>query len=242
MANRTVSESRFAITSGTQKSMSFNGSSDYATFPITPATTGFCFGLWLRMDTLVHAMRILDYQDGGPAKGFTLMYDTNSPKKMSFKINDGSERGAISTPFRLGEWVHIVGTYKAESDSDFQIYLNTVVGTKAGALTTMLVPAQTVTIMRRSNGATNFTDGQIKNLTFQNTTTPWTAAQIAALYYRNEIPSGAKQWSMNDVATDQNGENALTLTGTSYSTDVPGHMTPRSVAGARTVAGTRTSV
>jgi hypothetical protein len=82
----------------------------------------------------------------------------------------------------------------------------------------------------------------MKNITFQNTTTPWTTTQINDLYYRNIIPSGAQQWNMNNTLNDTTGANPLTATGTSYSTDVPSQFITRSVAGTRQVAGTRTVV
>jgi len=61
----------------------------------------------------------------------------------------------------------------------------------------------------------------IKNFTFQNTSTAWTQAQINQLYYSNTLPSGSLQWSMNNTNLDINGANGITLTGTSYVTNVP---------------------
>lgn len=224
---RSAVQNKFLISTSQQKSLSFNSTSSYATVPIVPSTSGFNFSVWLRIKSLANAMRIFDFQDGGPAKGFTLVYETAVPNKISLKINDGSDKTATSPIFQVGRWFNLVGTYKAASNSDFQLYLNTVVGTRSGTLGTMLAPAQTLTLARRATGSSNFSGVDIKNFTFQNTTTPWTQQQITDLYWRNMIPSGATQWSMNNVATDQDGGNALTLTGTSYSTDVPGHMTPR---------------
>jgi len=58
-------------------------------------------------------------------------------------------------------------------------------------------------------------------LVIQNTATPWTADQVADLYYKNIVPTGATFWSLNNTNLDANGGNALTLQNTSYSTDNP---------------------
>lgn len=227
MRTRTAVADRFLLPSATQKSLSFNGTTDFGTVPIVPSASGFNLGFWLKDRNSSANGTYLDWRTAGTINGIWVR--RNSVNKL-FQVlgydNNSILISDVPTPPKFFDWNHWVLTYVANS---FKIYLNNVLISTDTSCTIGEAVEQLLTIGRVSSSSTTFGKFLMKNLTLHNTATPWTVAQINDLYYRNIIPSGATQWSMNDVATDQNGTNALTLTGTSYSTDVPPHMRVRTL-------------
>lgn len=231
MATRSISSSRFLISRDTQKSLSFNGSSDYAAAPITPDSSGLNIGFWIFIKegwTTGVFDRIFDYLSGGNTGTRCLLNGTR--RSIDFDCGNGTllscqiPTGAIP----VGQWVHVIFS---NISGQSVAYVNNILS-KSTVATYSAPAGQSFTIARISASAASYGNILLKNFTYYNGSA-WTSNQRSDLYYKNIIPSGAIQWSMNDVATDQNGANALTLTGTSYSTNVPNHMIARSAATSR---------
>lgn len=218
---RTAVTNRLVLPTTSQKTILFNGSSDYATVPITPATTGFSFGVWIKSITLGTNTYIVSYTNASNG-GFHL-YQIASTNRLFFQIFNvttnevNASSGNGTNP--VGKWQHLTFTF---APNNFEMYLNAVkVVTDTSCQMTAPSVSQSLTLGRRSYSSSQFSNVLLKDFTFQNTTTPWTQAQIDNLYWRNIIPDGAYHWSLNNTLLDQNGGNALTATGTSFVDDAP---------------------
>lgn len=220
MTARSTATNRFAIPATTQSSLFTDGSNDSALIPITPSTSGFALGFWLYKNPQAGAEAYVGWNSSGRSTGFAICHDGSSGINFIFVIGNGSSNygNTVSNSRYLDrKWFHVVAQWIPGTNNK-QLYINGVLHSQA-TVASMTASADTLYIGRNNSG--EYARGRVTNFTFQNTTTLWTQAQIDALYWRNEIPSGALQWSMNDVATDQNGANALTLTGTAYNTNAP---------------------
>lgn len=231
MANRTVSTSRFLIDPSTH-SLDFNGTNSYATVPVTPdVTNGFCFAFWIQRKFLVAQEQIISF--GTPFSNlFCLRGDVaGTTGRMTFLgFNTSAAVFDVKSPYSgANKWIHVVCTFVPNSA---KMYFNTVAQTTDTSCTLNVV-SSTLTLGTRPDLFNGFFSGRMRNFTFQNTATPWTQTEVDDLYYRNKIPTGALQWSLNNTHLDQNGENGLTLSNTSYSTVNPAHMKARSSATGR---------
>lgn len=216
-ARTAITTRRMGVDVSGQKSLSIQGV-DYATFPITPdLTTGFNFALWYRPNQAGNE-GIVNWESAADRNGFNLR--KNSTGTIGLVGSNGSATVFVLTStqvLNLRSWYHIAVTYN--SSKQVRVYLNgTQILSGSGTITTN---ATALTIGRRSYQNTFHARALFKDFTFQNTGTAWTAAQVSDLYYRHVIPSGSIRYRMNDNVTDQNGANALTLTGTTYETDSP---------------------
>ena len=155
---------------------------------------------------------------GGPANGLYIKLILAADNLLWFSTYDIKEKGVYSRPLITGKWYHITCTFK---NGEVKIYVNAVLHNTNILGGNMTPSSQLITLGKRATSSSSYTNMLIDEFTFHNTDTPWTQAQINDVCFRNIIPSGAVQYGMNDVATDQNGANGLTLSGTSYSTDVP---------------------
>lgn len=225
---RPVASSRISIPAGTVKSLAFDGAASYATVPVTPSTSGFCMGVWVRAKKISATQVIADWQTAFDTNGFHFRVDV--ARSIICVLCNGASPDAIinrgANTLTQNEWWFCVVTYLPNSG---KVYIN---GTLAGTDTSISMTAatgQSVTLGRNSYASSMFLQGNLKNFTFQNTTTPWTVDQINALMYDNVIPAGAQQWAFNGNANDQTGANAATLSGTSYVDDAPART--RSAAG-----------
>lgn len=217
-----IRSDRFLIPTGTQKSMSFSSPS-YAIVPLVPSTSGFSLSFWMFKKTISGSATGYVYYSNAGNGGFSLTHLSSGTNRIRFQIYNGSTIDAAidSNSFPVGKWTFVTATF-APNNAKLYIDSSSVGTTDASCQMTDPDVAQNMTLAGYSyNHSIQMSNIAIKNFTFQNTATPWTQQQIKDLYYRNIIPSGAVQWSMNNVATDQNGANALTLSNTSYSTDVP---------------------
>lgn len=228
---RSATNSRFYVPSSAQKSLETNGSPAYATVPVTPATTGWCLGVWLNSLTLGANLneKVIAYTNNGNG-GFHL-YQLKNTGRYFFQLFNVTTNDVNASPGNNttipGIFQFLVLTYAPNS---FKMYLNNVlVATDTSCQMTAPNVSQVLTLGKASYGLSLFSQVQFKNFTFQNTPTPWTTDQISDLYYKNKIPTGALQWAMNNVATDQNGENALTLNSATYQNNVPPHLQARPV-------------
>jgi len=212
MALRTSVSNRQVIRDFGQ-ALSFNGTSDFCTIPIVPSTTAFSVCLWINPTRLTDLSRILDFQDGGPTNGFTLL--CNATNRLEATINNaGSEQARIvSPPLVISRWYHIVLTYQVNS---YIMYFNGV--NFASDLTvTMTTAATTLSLGKRATGASNYYQGAIDNLLFFNGVV-LTPTQITNLYFRGAIPSGVSgHYTLNGNGNDSSGNgNNLTVTGGTY--------------------------
>lgn len=215
---RTTVANRFHLPALTQKSLYFNGSA-LATMPFAPDhSNGFSFSLWWRPDTVNQDHGIVNWESTFDRNGFNFRQNSGGALAL-IGSNAGGTVFILTTSILLqpGKWHFLTVTYN--SSKQVKVYLNaSQVLSGSGTITSNANP---LTLGSRAFGVSMTAKGNMKNFTFQNVSTSWDTTQITNLYYRNIIPSGAKQWSVNDVATDQNGENGLTLTSTSYSTTSP---------------------
>lgn len=194
--------------------LAFNGSSDFLTLPVLPSTTGFNLAFWAIKRNFVNNARIVDFQDSGPEDGFTILEITGG--KTEFASRNGAVvTGAIDSNRNInGELCHYVLTFDG---TVAKMYENGVlVGTDSSS--TMSAPSLTALyIGRRSASSANFWNGKLGELVFQNSTTPWTQAQVSDLYYNGIIPSGSSYWLFADDVLDGSGNgNHGTLTGGTY--------------------------
>lgn len=202
------------------KSISLNGSTDRFTLPFTPSVTAFGFGFWLRPTTLTSAARLIDYSDGGPSGGFTIQVNSAQPQsRLEYVIyNAGTQQANLLGQIKLGQWVHIGATY---SSNNAKFYINGVnVATDTSC--TMTAPTQTLSICRRSNGSSNFFGAEIDDFMFVNGR-QISDTEMSDHYLMGVVPTDTTcRLNFNDNVTDQTGNgNNATLTGTSYSTNVP---------------------
>lgn len=198
------------------KSLSLNGSTDFATIPITPDTNGFSAGIWVKPQRNNSFKRILSYVTASGTDGFEL--NKTSTETVQFVVNESTSVNInLTYPIKSGDWTFVAITF---APNNAKLYVNGILvkTDSAGLMTSVTGNFQLG--KQLSTGSTCFA-GKLSEFTFQNTSTPWTQQQINDLYYRNIIPSGAVQYKFDNTVTDQNGANGLTLTGTSYSTDVP---------------------
>lgn len=226
MTTRSAITNRFLIQNISKSLNSIATSfSEYATVPFTLDPNGFNFSFWIKDLGAANNSRILSWWNGSNS-GYELT--KNADAFSSNMYNGGSNLiniGSIAlTKYNVGKYYFVTVTFKPD---EYKLFINAVQKGSTDVSCQMGTTVNSLTLFSRSDTLTSGFKGVMSHFTFQNTTTPWTQQQIDDLYWRNKIPSGALQWGMNDVATDQNGENALTLTGTSYSTDVPLYMKPR---------------
>lgn len=220
---RNTMSNKFLIKPTSNQSLYFNGSNAFATVPVNPSTTGFNIGIWAQLNTIGSNGGFIQ-QNNGTTAGFKIMYESG---KLQVILYDSSATATITanvnTP-NLGFWSHIAVTF---APNDLKVYVNNVlIGNDTSC--SMAVPTgKTLTLSRNNDVGSGYINSKMCNFILHNTTTPWTQSEINDLYWRNIIPSGALHWSMNNTNLDQNGQNGLTLTGTTYSSDVPPHMSPR---------------
>ena len=218
-STRLAATNRFLLAGSAQKSLTLNGSSDLATIPITPDITGFSAGFWMNSSRLTtNNKSMLNYQTAAAQDGFTIRNATPNTFQVLVYNNSTLEANITSNFFTKG-WHYITLTFKVNEAS---LYVDGVLQASKDTSCAMTAPtAQTLTLGRLSFNNSGHIGADYYRLTFQNSTTPWTLAQIVDLFYRNVIPTGASQYTLNNVATDTNGLNALTLTGTTYTSNAP---------------------
>lgn len=194
--------------------LAFNGSSDYLTFPIVPAVTGFNLAFWAIKRNFTNNARIFDCQDAGPEDGFTVVEVTNGTNQFVTR-NGASATGSLTSVRNVNaDLVHYVYTHDGTTS---KLYENGVlIATDTSSV--MSATSQTVlTIAKRATGSTNYWNGKIGEVVLHNTATPWTQEQITALYTNGIIPSGASYWLFNGDVLDGSGNgNHGTLTGGTY--------------------------
>lgn len=220
------------------KSALFNGTSSGVQLTGYTMPAAFSISLWINTTKYAVSDRIVDWSDSGPSSGFNLLYGTN--EQLAFTIYNGAVAEAVvvtTAPIRKGTWNHIVVTFTTNSA---KIYKNGVLqNTDTGC--TMAIPTQTVTIGKRSAGASNFFGGNLAEFILHERVL--TQSEINELYYAGTVPSTPEfVISFNDTLSDSSeNQNALTLVGSlSYTTNTPTRT--RTPATSRTTATNRVAV
>lgn len=222
-------------------SLSLNGTSDSATLPFTPSTSGFSVAFFVQRQQLVGlGERIISWVDNGVHNGFDIVNndDPGTTDQIAFALfNATTTQAYIYSEHLTGEWVHITCTYSANSA---KIYTNAVLSSTDTSCV-MTASSSTLTIGKRAYAGISFFKGFIDEFVFKNGT-PFTQTEINDLYYHGIIPTGANCYiDFNQRVTDLTGNgNSATLSGTSYSTNVPS--VARSSAGVRTSTNARSAV
>lgn len=192
--------------------LAFDGVDDFLTLPIVPAVTGFNLAFWAIERNFTDNARIIDWQDSGPANGFTVVETT--AKNVQFRCsNAGVTNGNIADiGYVNGKLRHYVVTHDGTTA---KLYCDSVlIGTDNSSVFT--AAAATFSVGRRAGGGNSW-NGKLGEIVFQNTVTPWTQAQITDLYYNGNITSGASYWLFNGDVLDGSGNgNHGTLTGGTY--------------------------
>ena len=215
LTTRSSISNRFTLPQSSLKSLSFNGSSDYAVIPIAPSVTGFSFGIWINTSVLSGNRRIMSCCTATNTDGFDLNIATSNGAISFSMFNNTTNVFGSSTKLPEGRWIFITVTYKP---NEGKFYLNAVQNGTTDTNCTMSTPG-TFQLGKNLGFTSTCFKGRMSRFTFQNTETPWTQTQINKLFYQNVIPDGAVQWDLDNSNLDQNDENDLTLNGTSYVED-----------------------
>lgn len=211
---------------GATNTISFNGSTDYATLPITPTGAGWSFAFWLFVPTFNSSFgRVASYADGS-SNGIRILLNTNASRFVTCDSGNGS---FLSANTKIGgiipaEWMHIVYTYNGTTGDQ---YLNGILQTSTPQNFTAPT-GQTFTLGRNSSASSSFGRFLMKDFIYKPGT-PFTQAEITSLYANGTVPSGVTcNISFDGTANDSSGNgNNATLNGTSYVTSKPSFATTR---------------
>jgi hypothetical protein len=163
--------------------------------------------------------------------GFRLVENGNN--NLFFAVyNNTTALSSSTTPagsFQHGSWVHVVATFSSTPGVGIAIYINGVLSASNIATGTMSVATgKLLSFMVKSYSASGYVKGSLANIVFQNTSTPWTAAQILSLWQYGVVPAGATFiYALNQtsgtVATDSSGNsnNGTVANGIWSSTNFP---------------------
>lgn len=205
------------------KAIAFNGSSQYVTLDnFVPATASFSLAFWLKPNAIAANNRLVDWQDSGPANGFTITTAVvaGSPNNIQFAVKNVSTTVAAinSGTVLTGRWSFVTATYEVNS---VKFYINGAQVGSTDTSATMTAASATLTIGRRAGSSANYTACMMDEFMFWNSKV-LTAAEIAALYYSYAVPSGLSVYlKFDDDVTDSSGNgNNGTAQGTpTYSAD-----------------------
>jgi hypothetical protein len=227
--------SRFIRVAGTVYSLALNGSTDYATLPLTPSTGGFSLAMWIKvLPNTSDGAFLAGWNTGTTADGFQFKISMVA-KDYVMAIYNGTNAQTVfisgNGTLLYNTWQHLAMTF--DGAGNVTLYFNgQIVGSASGeVMSTTTNPFN----IGNSGNASHPIAAHISNVTFQNTSTAWTQQQIVSLYRQNVIPSGAKEYTFNQTANDQTGANPATYTGTSYVADCP-YFGARKVATGRKTA------
>lgn len=221
---RTAATNRVAV-QDMKSSLSFNGTSSYITPAIAPNITGFNFGMWVKINATATWQELVSCAGSAENKGFLLKRQPNGGIYVLIPHSGGGIRYidfASGASGKEGKWMHLVFTHVQGSQ---KAYVN---GTLVDSDTaTMIDQAGQAMYFGRSWQLANFYSGLMSGVVFHNTTTPWTQAQITALYQNGTIPSGATcvlplNEGAGTTAYDSSGNgNNGTITAGSWTRDTP---------------------
>lgn len=176
-SNNSVSESvTYGATGKIGNALDFEStSSDTVSFGDVAAlepTDALSISLWMKPETIVENMAVMDKGDGVTAWNLQLR---TSGQNIRFNI-DTSSAVTTDTPISAGSWFHIVGTWDGTTA---KIYVNNDTPHTAAA-STLTQNANALRMGSHYGGAANFFDGLIDEVGFWNRAL--TAAEVAELY------------------------------------------------------------
>jgi hypothetical protein len=229
---RSAATSRFLMRE-MNKSLSLVATNDFLkTTGVTPSTTNFNLAFWLQIPNKeATSDRILDAQGTGASGGF--VFQTLADGRIVFNLRNLTTTVATTAfNYTVGRWAHFVITYQVDSCN---MYMNgQLIATDTSC--TMTSTDQQITFGRNSTAATGQVTALFNEFIFSNTA-PWSAQEVADLYYRGKIPAVQTvyyKFADNVLDSSGNGNNG-SLTGGSYTTNKP--ISTRSIAPTRTPTG-----
>lgn len=209
-------------------SLYLDGNAGYLTVPITPAPTGFNFGAWIKTGkrtgsstSILISSNSAAFTDGfylgrGNGRGDIEFVGYNSTNPVNTTLRTGNVSDGV--------WAHVAVTYLPSGVCN--IYLNGVLANTVTATNTITTGTTSVYVGKRSYTAA-FAGLNASQLVWHNTTTPWTAAQVLALYQSGTVPTGATAvYPLSEGAgtvaydTSGNGNNGTITSGT-WTRDTP---------------------
>lgn len=208
------------------KSLSMDGADDTAVFTTAPNTSNFNLAFWAKLSAITNGDRLIDWQDGGPANGITVILESIGGGQFRSKwvVSNGTETVSIImvSPIVLDVWVHYALTF---ATNNAKAYID---GVQVGATDTscsMVGSSNPFAIGSRSGGTSSNPTLKLALPVFQNAA-PWSAPQVNALYAQKtdpiSIPAGASYYLLNNNGNDESGNgNILTISGATYTTDIP---------------------
>lgn len=223
MALRTISSLRVKARN-IGKSIRFNGTTDYLTFPFTPSNTGFSVAFFVCPEGITANRQILSWNSASANDGFSIgVSGVAGTSNLGLTVRNGSTTDVFSYAGNKGikgKWIHVVVTYK---QNEAKLYFNSVLSITDSACSMTQATGFPFTMGRSSNTSANFFSGKVADLVFKNDS-QFTQQEIDNLYFRGVYPSNlTARYDFNDSLSDKTGNgNDLSIgSGTSYSTDVP---------------------
>lgn len=219
---------RYPIQTNTQQVLKLDGGTSYGIIPVTPSPDGFCIGMWVKDSYLSGNRYILDCTTAGNTDGFRMNINGSDGTMNLYMYNGASIVVALGLPRRTGVDTFWTITY---IPNDLKLYQQAKV-VRTDSSVQMSTPGSLQMGKDKYFSSTYF-PGEFHDLFFQNTTEPWTQEEIEDLMFYKTLPvrdgTEAKHWTLDRTNTDQNGENAITLTSTTYggtTKNKPRHILP----------------
>lgn len=224
---RLTATNRPVLQDGTA-SLYMDGNAGYLTLPITPAPTGFNFGMWIKTAKRTTASSTI-YMSSNSAAFTNGFIFSRAAGRGDIEFIGYNSTNSVNTSLRSGQvsdgrWVHLAVTYLPSGVCN--MYQDGVLVNTVTATNTIITGTTSIYVGRRSYTAA-FAGLNASQLVWHNTTTPWTAAQVLALYQNGTIPTGATAvYPLNEgggtVAYDTSGNgNNGTITSGTWREDAP---------------------
>lgn len=201
---------------GTQ--LRFDGTDDFVTTAYVPSTTAFSVAFWIKLTAFVSNQRFVDWQDAGPANGFTI-FTSSANQQIRFRVNNDTvtQVDIATNNLELNKWYHVVCTYTNDSA---KLYLNGV-EVASDTSVTMTAATATLTVGKRS-GSSNFGNCWLDEVLIYEKVL--SATEISNLYFKGTIPKDPKLFfslddgtmensGVSDVVADETGSNNGTNNG-----------------------------
>jgi len=213
--------SRFLVRDQVQAAI-FDGSTNYLELTgYAPSILNLTVAFWIFVQAVTANTRILDWQDAGPANGFTIQY-ASTPKFNAVSRAAGVVDSDLGSKYLgLGRWRHLVYCY---APNDARLYVDNELVAPQDTINGMTLAAATPRIGARTTGATNIAKFYMADFFMLNRAL--TAAEVEVLYRANEAPSGTIDVSLpfNGNLTDNSTNNrTFTQGGTIAFTDYVRH-------------------
>ena len=147
------------ITSPSNGSAEFNGTSDYIQLPDPFSYTNHTIALWVYVEPSASDKFIFDARDGG-ADGIILY--SRSDEYLKYEVNSSA---LTSSAIYTNEWVYLVGTYDGTTQ---KMYINGSVDSSASVSTTISNTTNARIGARSHTGLAFYMDGNLANVAIWN--------------------------------------------------------------------------